>query len=63
VDKPVLAVIPFIETGSDIKEKKRSIVIALTVVVICFALLIMTVHIFYQPLDILWLKALRRIDL
>ena len=63
VDKPVLAVIPFIETGSDIKEKKRSTLIAITVIVVCFALLIMTVHIFYQPIDILWFKAMRRISL
>ncbi|MCD6570714.1 MAG: lipopolysaccharide biosynthesis protein [Deltaproteobacteria bacterium] len=60
-NKPVLAVIPYIETDLDVTKKRHIIIIALTALAVCLGLSILAIHLFYTPLDILWFKVLRKV--
>jgi len=60
-NKPVLAVIPYIEIDSDAKKNKQKIIIAIIALGVCLGLSVLAVHLFYTPLDILWFKVLRNI--
>jgi len=59
--KPLLAVIPYIETDLDTKRKKYILTITVTALVTCLILSVLAIHLFYTPLDILWFKVLRKI--
>ena len=59
-DKPILATIPFILTDSDRLKQRRKIIITVIALGICSVLLVLAVHFFYLPLDVLWFKFLRK---
>jgi uncharacterized protein involved in exopolysaccharide biosynthesis len=57
-----LAVIPAIYTPVDYYRRKRFNKIAVTVTVASFVLVILAVHIFWQPLDVLWFRSVRKAE-
>jgi hypothetical protein len=56
--KPVLAVIPFIETAADLKCKTRKRIILTLSTVTGMGLCVLAVHMFYRPLNVLWFQVL-----
>lgn len=59
--KPVLAVVPLIETETDRKRKKRKVIIFTLSILIGTGLLTLAVHLFYKPLDVLWFMIIRKL--
>jgi len=59
--KPVLAVVPLIETKADLKRKKRKLIIFTLSILIGTGLLALAVHLFYKPLDVLWFMIIRKL--
>jgi hypothetical protein len=59
--KPVLAVVPLIETEADLKRKKRKLIIFTLSILIGTGLLALAVHLFYKPLDVLWFMIIRKL--
>jgi len=62
LESPPLSVIPYLPTGEDLVKvgNTRKIIIAL--VASSFVLLVLLVHFFWTPLDVLWFKGLRKVD-
>jgi succinoglycan biosynthesis transport protein ExoP len=59
---PVLAVIPYMETQRD-KQRRRRIRAVVALIALLLAVLALTlVHYFVIPLDVLWFRFLRKID-
>lgn len=59
--KPVLAVVPLIETEADRKRKKRKVIIFTLSILIGTGLIVLAVHLFYKPLDVLWFMIIRKL--
>lgn len=60
---PVLSVIPYIETRSErARKRKGRRVVLLALVIACIGMLAM-VHFLWIPLDVLWYRALRKLEL
>ena len=59
--RPVLAVVPFIETAADLRRKRRKRVIFSFSFVTGTGLCVLAVHMFYRPMDVLWFKVLRKL--
>jgi len=59
--KPVLAVVPLIETEADLKRKRRKVIILVTSTVLVTGLCAYAIHLFYKPLDVLWFMILRKL--
>lgn len=57
---PPLAVIPEISTRKDDKKKRVYLWLALAGVLLLFGLMLLGVHLFYKPLDVLWYVLLRK---
>ncbi|MDY6905425.1 MAG: Wzz/FepE/Etk N-terminal domain-containing protein [Thermodesulfobacteriota bacterium] len=62
-DNRILALIPDIETAKDRRRKKQKFIISLPLIVITGILLIVVVHFFYQPLDLLWFRLLDKLPI
>jgi uncharacterized protein involved in exopolysaccharide biosynthesis len=60
---PPLAVIPFIPGVGEVKKKSRVKWIWLGVLLVAGLLGLLLIHYFYTPLDVLWFKILRKLDL
>lgn len=62
LEVPPLSVIPYLPTSEDLARavKTRKIIIAF--VASSFVLLVLLVHFFWTPLDVLWFKGLRKVD-
>ena len=58
---PPLAVLPWIETKEERRMRARRRRFALTGAITTVVLLVVSVHFFYRPLDVLWQVALRRL--
>ena len=59
--KPVLAVIPLIETEADLKRKKRKTIFFMLSTLTATGLCVLSVHLFYKPLDVLWFMIIRKL--
>jgi hypothetical protein len=60
---PVLAVIPYMENNEE-RQRKRKIALIITVSSIAaLGLAVLLVHFFFMPLDVLWFRALRRLEM
>ena len=59
--KPVLAVIPLIETEADLKRKKRKTVFFMLSTLTATGLCVLAVHLFYKPVDVLWFMIIRKL--
>ena len=56
-DKPLLAVIPLIQTDLDVQKKRGEAIFMVTMLVVSFLLLMLAMQLFYKPLDIFWFHA------
>ena len=57
-----LAVIPYMENDREIRQRKRRIATKVTAAAAVIVLAVAAVHFLWQPLDVLWYKALRKAD-
>jgi uncharacterized protein involved in exopolysaccharide biosynthesis len=57
-----LAVIPYMANDAEVKRRKRRIAARTTAAAAVIILGVASVHYFWQPLDVLWYKALRKAD-
>jgi uncharacterized protein involved in exopolysaccharide biosynthesis len=60
---PPLAVIPQIVTASEVRMQATVRAMSVAAVLLAIVLALVAVHLFYQPLDILWFRALRKFGL
>jgi uncharacterized protein involved in exopolysaccharide biosynthesis len=60
---PPIGVIPYITAPGEIAARRRRRRFMILLAVLSVAAAIAAVHFFYQPLDILWFKVLRRIEM
>lgn len=60
---PLLAVIPYIENAADKARKQRGKKVAVTITVSSIAVLLLLIHFFWMPLDVLWYKAMRVLEM
>ena len=59
---PVLAVIPYMETQEQKRHRRRIAAIIAVSAVATFILALLLVHLFWIPLDVLWFRALRKLE-
>jgi succinoglycan biosynthesis transport protein ExoP len=58
-----LVSIPYIATHKDEAVKKRNVKIFVAMMIVLVAISLAMVHFFYKPLDLLWIIALRKLNL
>ncbi len=58
---PPLAVIPYMENSEDRRRGARAKLWGLIGIGLLFVVLLVVIHIFWGPLDVLWFKAMRRL--
>jgi succinoglycan biosynthesis transport protein ExoP len=56
---PVLAVIPYMENNQERLRKRKIVLIIAVSSIATLGLAMLLVHIFFAPLDVLWFRALR----
>ena len=61
LEVPPLAVIPQILTRADLAVQRRRRWFAISGMIACILLVLLAVHLFYQPLDVLWAITMRRV--
>ena len=59
---PPLSVIPYLPTSEDMVRAGKTRKIIIASVASSFVLLVLLVHFFWTPLDVLWFKGLRKVD-
>ncbi|WP_372521493.1 GumC family protein [Sulfuricaulis sp.] len=62
LEYPPLSVIPYLPTGEDLAKAGNTRKIIIAFVASGFVLLVLLVHFFWTPLDVLWFKGLRKVD-
>jgi len=62
LESPPLSVIPYLPTGEDLAKSGNTRKIIIAFVASGFVLLVLLVHFFWTPLDVLWFKGLRKVD-
>jgi uncharacterized protein involved in exopolysaccharide biosynthesis len=62
MESPPLSVIPYLPTGEDLVKAVNTRKIIIAFVASSFVLLVLLVHFFWTPLDVLWFKGLRKVD-
>jgi len=63
LDVPLLAVIPYMETGRERRKRRRLFGIGAIVAFAGLAAALLLVHFFWMPLDVLWYWALRKLEM
>ena len=58
-----LVSIPYIITHQDTKRHRRNVQLAVTGVIVLFALGVVLLHFLYEPLDIMWLKFVKTLNI
>jgi hypothetical protein len=59
---PPLSVIPYLPNSEDLAKAGNTRKIIIAFVASSFVLLVLLVHFFWTPLDVLWFKGLRKVD-
>lgn len=59
---PPLAVVPYISTGAERRQRRRRLIIAFVVTILAVLGAMAAVHFFFKPLDLLWFSVLRRLE-
>jgi uncharacterized protein involved in exopolysaccharide biosynthesis len=59
---PVLAVIPYMENDAKIQRKRKVVLVIVASSIAALGLAVLLVHFFFIPLDVLWFRALRRLE-
>jgi uncharacterized protein involved in exopolysaccharide biosynthesis len=62
LESPPLSVIPYLPAGEDLVKAGNTRKIIIAFVASSFVLLVLLVHFFWTPLDVLWFKGLRKVD-
>ncbi len=62
LESPPLSVIPYVPNNEDLVRSKKTKVIVVVTVAGGFVLVLLLLHIFWIPLDVLWFKGLRKVD-
>jgi polysaccharide biosynthesis transport protein len=60
---PLLSVIPYMENDSERARRKRRLMLILVVAMVGAAVLLVGIHFFVMPLEVLWYYVLRRLQL
>ena len=60
---PVLAVIPYMENDAKIQRKRKIVLVILASAITALGLAILLVHLLFVPLDVLWFRALRQLEI
>jgi uncharacterized protein involved in exopolysaccharide biosynthesis len=60
---PPLAIIPLIETSEDRQRQRRKRILVVVGLIAAVAVVATAIHFLYLPLDVLWFKVLRKLDL
>ncbi len=60
---PLLSVTPLMVSPSEKRQRQRRRIFFLLLLLAVFVAFLAAVHFFYRPLDIIWIKILRRLDL
>jgi len=63
LDVPLLAVIPYMETSGEKLHRRRILGIAAVVVIAAIIGGLLVVHFFWAPLDVLWFRVLRKLEM
>ena len=63
LEVPLLAVIPYMQTRQEKLHKRRVVQIGALSLVAAFASALLLVHFFWIPLDVLWFRSLRKLDM
>jgi protein tyrosine kinase modulator len=63
LEVPVLAVIPYMETGQEKLHKRRVTWIIVASLVAALGVIVLLIHFFWIPLDVLWFRILRKLDM
>lgn len=59
---PPLSVIPYLQNSEDVARESKTKRIVITVFASTLVLILLLIHIFWIPLDVLWFKGLRKVD-
>lgn len=62
LDSPPLSVIPYLQNDAEILQAENKKRVVFFVFMSCFVLLILLIHFFWTPLDVLWFRGLRKVD-
>jgi len=62
VEVPVLAVIPYVETDQEKRERHKRSLMTLALAAITLVVAIALIHFFVVPVDVLWFRALRKLE-
>jgi len=63
LEVPLLAVIPYMETPQEKLHKRRATWIIVVTSLAALAVLLLFIHLFWTPLDVLWFRILRKLDM
>ena len=63
LEVPLLAVIPYMETGRERRKRRRMFGLGAIIAVGMLAAALLLVHFFWMPLDVLWYWALRKLEM
>ncbi|WP_457571685.1 GumC family protein [Desulfovulcanus sp.] len=61
--KPVLSAIPYLETKKDRARKLRRKIFWILGITLAFTLVLWSIHVFYRPLDVLWIQIMRKLQM
>jgi succinoglycan biosynthesis transport protein ExoP len=62
LQSPPLSVIPYVPNCEDIARHKKTKKLVIVTASGSFALILLLIHLFWTPLDVLWFKGLRKVD-
>ncbi len=60
---PMLAAIPYVENSTDLQRRSKGRVMLITGVVVAFVVVLAIVHFLVSPMDVLWYRVLRFLDI
>ena len=63
IDQPPLATIPYFTTLAEQRRKRRRIIFSLLLLIVLAFAALLAIHTFYQPLDEIYFKVLKRFDI
>ena len=62
LESPPLSIIPYLQNNEDLVRTQKTKRIVIAVFASSFVLLLLLIHFFWTPLDVLWFKGLRKVD-
>jgi succinoglycan biosynthesis transport protein ExoP len=62
LESPPLSIIPYLQNSEDLARAEKTKRIVITVFASSFVLILLLIHFFWTPLDVLWFRGLRKAD-